>query len=456
MNYSLPPALRRRAQRGLGIPLFGLLALLLIPLLASSLQAATWYRYQAYDLGSEGSSVALDPQHRPHIFYYASSFSPQRLVHSVWDGSGWQREVVDSCSDYHNAGPAVEFDALGRIHVAYFNRAYHLGYALYDGAWHIETVDTAASTGDWCDLALDSSNQPHIAYAVTNTRRLRYAVKNGSWQIYQDDSGAGGTYVSLKLDTLGYPHISDCTSWSGGVLRYVYQDTGGWHVEQPAGGTSNVSGYNSLALDQLGRPQISYYWADGTNYDLRYATKNSGAWQNYTVDHGLQPYKRGWDNHIACDPGGQLHIVYLAHNEAQLKHAAGSGSNWSAEVVDAVGMWNSDISFKLDSRDLFISYYNEGTGVNWLAVTRSLSGVEQGPSSRLTLSPSRLTVFPNPFTSFARVPGRGGERFSLYDVSGRKAGTYPGSCIGKGLPPGVYFLRSEDQNAKPVRIVKVR
>jgi len=43
-----------------------------------------------------------------------------------------------------------------------------------------------------------------------------------------------------------------------------------------------------------------------------------------------------------------------------------------------------------------------------------------------------------------------------HDVSGRQVGTYKGSRIGEGLSPGVYFLRPESGDTKPLRIVKVR
>jgi hypothetical protein len=68
----------------------------------------------------------------------------------------------------------------------------------------------------------------------------------------------------------------------------------------------------------------------------------------------------------------------------------------------------------------------------------------------------RINPRPNPFVSFATVPGHEGERFKLYDVMGRMVGTYKGDRIGEGLAAGVYFLRSSDNNDKPLRIVKVR
>jgi hypothetical protein len=68
----------------------------------------------------------------------------------------------------------------------------------------------------------------------------------------------------------------------------------------------------------------------------------------------------------------------------------------------------------------------------------------------------QLKATPNPFISFATLPGHEAERFSLYDISGRKVGTYRGDRVGEGVAPGVYFLRPLKGDSRPVRIVKVR
>jgi len=47
----------------------------------------------------------------------------------------------------------------------------------------------------------------------------------------------------------------------------------------------------------------------------------------------------------------------------------------------------------------------------------------------------KLKATPNPFTTFATLPGHEAERFSLNDVSGRKVGVFRGDRIGEG--PGV-------------------
>jgi hypothetical protein len=67
-----------------------------------------------------------------------------------------------------------------------------------------------------------------------------------------------------------------------------------------------------------------------------------------------------------------------------------------------------------------------------------------------------VKITPNPFISFATLPGHEKERFSLYDISGRKVGICKGDRIGEGLRAGVYFIRAESGDGKPVRVVKVR
>jgi photosystem II stability/assembly factor-like uncharacterized protein len=81
---------------------------------------------------------------------------------------------------------------------------------------------------------------------------------------------------------------------------------------------------------------------------------------------------------------------------------------------------------------------------------------EESSSLRFAQYASRLTVSPNPFTSFATVPGHSTERFTLYDVSGRRVGTYRGDRIGEGLRAGVYFMRALEGKTGLVRVVKVR
>jgi hypothetical protein len=84
------------------------------------------------------------------------------------------------------------------------------------------------------------------------------------------------------------------------------------------------------------------------------------------------------------------------------------------------------------------------------------SGVEENTAVGGKSLCVSINAVPNPFASYASVPGHAGERFTLYDVGGRQVGTCRGDRIGEGLAPGVYFLRPEGRDGKPTRVVKIR
>ena len=83
--------------------------------------------------------------------------------------------------------------------------------------------------------------------------------------------------------------------------------------------------------------------------------------------------------------------------------------------------------------------------------------VEEPSTPQLANSRTAFRIQPNPFSSFAVVPGHEAEGFILSDISGRKVGICNGNRIGEGLPPGVYFLspvKPAIPPTQPLRIVK--
>jgi hypothetical protein len=86
-----------------------------------------------------------------------------------------------------------------------------------------------------------------------------------------------------------------------------------------------------------------------------------------------------------------------------------------------------------------------------------VSGIEQGSKGARELRVNNgIKAWPNPFVSYARVPGREKERFALYDITGRRVGTYKGDKIGTDATAGIYFLIAEGKEAGPTRIVKIK
>ena len=192
----------------LGVTLFTLLGL--APLHA----ATTWYLLEVDpDTTCGENSVIMDANHYPHVFYYRGAPPDVYVVHSSWNGSGWTREVVAEAEDYTNGGPSAAFDRQGRIHVAYnCAEGEGLGYALFDSVWHCETVDTVgdASTADQVSLAVDSLDNPHIAYfrGITGIP-LRYASKQGgNWTFVDGLPDNVAWEPTLVLDSLDHAHFT--------------------------------------------------------------------------------------------------------------------------------------------------------------------------------------------------------------------------------------------------------
>jgi len=402
----------------------------------------TWFRFQIDTTSAGGTGIAIDQNHRPHVLYYSAT---NQLIHSFWNGTNWQKESVCPVASYHNGGPSVIIDNQNRIHVAFFNNTERLSYAVYQGTWQFETVDTAYRTGDYCDITLDSNNQPHIAYHRSTglfSGYLRYAVKITQWQIYEHSSEYGGYHASLELDSLDHPHISDCNDWSAGDLRYIYHDGQNWHYEKPVIG--NASGYNSLVLDNQDRPQISLYWVGGTSFDLRFTEKNSGNWQIHIVDPGQQPFKRGWENKIAIDNNNNLHIAYHCHNEGLLKYAHGYGASWSTEIVDTIGGYEANIGIAVDGNDIYISYHDEYTTDVWVASTRNLVAIDETTVKVIDHRPCKI------INGTIVVEGP----FRLYNITGciLLQGDFKPAKNIKLNKSGIYFLKTLNSNYKIVVI----
>jgi len=134
-----------------------------------------------------------------------------------------------------------------------------------------------------------------------------------------------------------------------------------------------------------------------------------------------------------------------------LMATSNGGASWSRQVPPGSYKWDVFFTDSLNGwlvgdQGLILHTTDGGSGV-W----EDLQGRFQPLTPNLSFS-----VFPNPFTSYATLPGHSSDRFTLYDVSGRRVGTYTGDRIGEGLQAGVYFVRAEKGEASLVRIVKVR
>ncbi len=264
-------------------------------------------------------------------------------------------------------------------------------------------------------LALDRLGRIHVVFLSNGN--IFYRVKeNGLWsETFQVTSGSTASFPQIVCDTSVNLHMIWADMRDGGPkeLYYKMKEPGGWLGDRRLTFTPGSSDSASMVVDDS--QHVHVVWVDSTDglsrCQLFYLVKRDTQWCTPQQITNATQGRIGTPC-LSSDNTGRLHVV------------------WS------------------DSRDGNLEIYYK----RW----ESPSGVEVSPSSYQRSDGGLLRAFPNPFTSFASIPDHGVDRFSLYDISGRKVGVYRGDRIGSGLSAGVYFLKPEGQDAKPIRIVKLR
>jgi len=287
-----------------------------------------------------GNSIALDDSGNPSISYDASptDFMQSVIKYAKWTGSKWDIETVDSAGNLGLSKLAI--DSSNNPHIAYTwvdatGYIRNLKYAKWTGSkWDIETVDSAGGdTGKQPSLALDSSNNPHIAY-VEGTYTIKYAKWTGSkWDITTVSSGGYSLAPSLALDSSNNPHIAYPfrVGSSDTVLKYAKWTGSKWDITTVDPGDPNLNrhgGRASLVLDTNDNPHISY--DDCTKGSLKYAKWTGSKWDIETVDsptHCARPF-------LALDSSNNPHIAYVSL-PFSFKYAKWTGSKWDIETISS-------------------------------------------------------------------------------------------------------------------------
>jgi photosystem II stability/assembly factor-like uncharacterized protein len=142
---------------------------------------------------------------------------------------------------------------------------------------------------------------------------------------------------------------------------------------------------------------------------------------------------------------------YVAGEGGTILKTSDGGTNWVGQNSGTI-YYLRTVQFPVDAQ----TGYTVGMSGTILKTTDGGTWVEEARNAEFGMRNAELRINPNPFTSFTTVSGHSSDRFALYDVSGRRVGTYRGDRIGEGLRAGVYFIRPDSGNGKPVRVVKVR
>ena len=228
-----------------------------------------------------------------------------------------------------------------------------------DAGWVNTTVDTLVFQNVAASMALDSHDNPAIAYTNVTEKDLKFAKWNGTlWEIETVDSlGYVGGAPSLAFNGTDYPSIS-YFDWGNLDLKFAQWNGTGWENET-IDSVGTVGTTSSLAFDKEDKPHISYF--DYSNQDLKHAWWNGTAWLNETVDWHMNV---GSDSYLAFDRHGNPHISYAGEFQIggqiykPLKYAWKNGSLWDIQFVSLVPSVASFTSLALDRNDsAHISYF---------------------------------------------------------------------------------------------------
>lgn len=140
-------------------------------------------------------------------------------------------------------------------------------------------------TGLWPSLALAADDSRHLAYCNLSAGDLYYASApragtRAHWKSHAvQTQGALGKYASLALDSNNQPWIAYYHQ-DQGELRVAHATQGGWDVEAVAWGLEVGTG-GRLMVDAHNSPQLFYYASDGGFTHAR--RKESGTWEQKTI-----------------------------------------------------------------------------------------------------------------------------------------------------------------------------
>jgi hypothetical protein len=217
------------------------------------------------------SSIALTTADEPRIAFMGHSDNGDALWYAYPTGASWSVEHVCG-SGYGCCGgqPALALDSndnprIGWGYAGYFVYAWPGPEYPWPAEWLGSNVDYRSVS-----MGLDSADEACVAYCDSGYN-LYYGHRAGGVWSFETVVSAGAFEWSscLALDPSDQPHIAYVSTSSGAPLKYAHRmPSSSWCIQtvDPAPNT----GYPiSLAIDPAGKPHICY--VEGTNYDLKYA-----------------------------------------------------------------------------------------------------------------------------------------------------------------------------------------
>ncbi len=225
-------------------------------------------------------------------------------------------------------------------------------------------------------MVLDSSGFPVFAYyefsgkdlVVVHCNDTQCAGANENENIV-DSTGDVGNYLSLQLDSSGFPVISYYGATSSDLKLAHCNDV------NCAGGNENVNivdsavnggQFTSLLLDSSGFPVISYYDISNSSLKLAHCNDVNCAGSNETLNTVDNTAQDGVRTDLALDSSGFPVIFYNESSVGmKLTHCNDvncAGANETTNTIEANSSNGYQLSLRLDSSGFPVVSYSAGSG----------------------------------------------------------------------------------------------
>ena len=269
----------------------------------------------------------------------------------------WEKGVIGDGSK-----GSIAIDSDGNIHVCYLDN-YSYGDVIYailgEGIWTKTTLTTSGNVNG-VDIAVDTSNAPHIIYAEGNPSDFNFKLKHialtdTGWTtpetLFTTETDMTTWSPTIQIDRNNHIHITylytDAEAGSG-VIHYLSNSSGNW-VSQELNDKyqSPASNDVSMVVDSAGHVHIvSYFFSLG---GPRYLTNApDGQWSP------LRLIQSNWYGgqleclviDVALDPDNKPHVSYVGSDDGEAvenhMYATISGPSdlWASQQIDE-GSWSS-------------------------------------------------------------------------------------------------------------------
>jgi hypothetical protein len=142
----------------------------------------------------------------------------------------------------------------GHIRVLYFpGSTPQLG--ILNGTFTSETIPATIDSANVA-MALDGSNQPHLAFVGSS--KVQYGLKTSTWSFsdVSTDFYASSPLPEITVDGAGHPYIGYRRGSLGEYIQFARQNNGVWQVAQLAY-DGNFELF-AMAIDASGRPCVAH------------------------------------------------------------------------------------------------------------------------------------------------------------------------------------------------------